>query len=45
MTQEEIQTTLLKLLKDGAVILGELVYPTANNSLRKAVKSRTGNRF
>jgi hypothetical protein len=32
-------------LKDGAVILGELVYPTANNSLRKAVKSRTGTDF
>jgi hypothetical protein len=42
MTQEEIQTTLLKLLKSGPVSLGQLVSPAGNNDLRKVVRSRTG---
>jgi hypothetical protein len=42
MTQEEIKDVLLKLLKSGAVSLGDLVSPAKNNELRKAVKSRTG---
>jgi hypothetical protein len=43
MTQEEIQTTLLKLLKvSGAIHLGELVSPNANEQIRRAVRARTG---
>lgn len=42
MTEEEIQATLLKLLKSGPIRLSELVHPRTNDNLRNAVKSRTG---
>jgi hypothetical protein len=42
MTQEEIQATLLKVLKSGPIRLGELVPPAANNNLRNVVRNRTG---
>jgi hypothetical protein len=45
MTEEEIQTTLLKLLKPGPIRLSELVLPAVNNNLRKVAKSRTGTDF
>ena len=42
MTQEEIQTTLLKFLKvDGPTRLGSLVTPNANSQVRNLVRSRT----
>jgi hypothetical protein len=41
MTQEEIQTTLLKLLKAGPFLLGHLVLPQTNDQLRARVRSQT----
>jgi len=45
MNQEEIQTTLIELLKAGPIRLSELVLPAVNNNLRKVAKSRTGTDF
>jgi hypothetical protein len=45
MTQEEIQTTLTRLLKAGPIRLSDLVLPTVNDNLRKVAKSRTGTDF
>jgi hypothetical protein len=42
MTQEEIQATLLKILKSGPIRLGGLVPPATNNNLRNVVRNRTG---